>query len=136
MEGEVGLLWGNQVFEWISQPSIGLSAGLLCSIHSTFSGVGFLGVRINMLNMVVYVINVYAPQSPSAKRRVWEDLLNIKRSNSHGEWCIVGDFNAVSCVEERKGRSGVSSAREIADFNNFIAYMELIDVPVSGKKNS
>lgn len=41
----------------------------------------------------------------------------------------------VTCVEERKGRSGGMS-QEIADFNNFIVDMELCDVSVAGKKMS
>lgn len=57
----------------------------------------------------------------------------MKQNSIPGEWCIVGDFNAVACLEERKGRRGESSQHEISDFNNFIVEMDVVDVQVSGK---
>lgn len=48
----------------------------------------------------------------------------------------MGDFNAVTRVEERKGRNDGCLSQEIIEFNNCIADMELIDVVVAGKKFS
>lgn len=94
----------------VFQPSRGLAGGILCSwfegawtISLNFSGVGYVGISVTYNNTEVYVINVYALCSTSAKRRVWEDLLKLKQNIGRGEWCLVGDFNAVTCVAERKG---------------------------------
>lgn len=95
-----------------------------------------VGVSAIFQNSVVYIISVYAPYSIATKRRLRAELLNIKQNFGRGEWCIVGDFNAVTSVAERKGRRGDSSMAEIFDFNNFIVDMELIDVSVTGNKFS
>lgn len=71
-----------------------------------------------------------------ASMKLWEELKGLKQNLSRGEGCLVGDFNAVSCVEERNGRNGGSSMQEISEFNNFIVDMELFDVPVLGQKFS
>lgn len=81
-------------------------------------------------------VNIYAPCSTLAKRGVWAELLVLKQNLGEGEWCIVGDFNAITCAAERKGRSGASYAVEMANFNNFIVDMDLIDVQMTGKKFS
>lgn len=104
-EREVGVLWGAKPFKFIFHPSTGLSGGLLCSwvesgwaVSSTFNGEGFLGVSISFQSSLVHVINVYAPCSIVAKRRLWNDLIMLKQSIGEGEWCVVGDFNAISSV--------------------------------------
>lgn len=48
----------------------------------------------------------------------------------------MGDFNAVTRVEERKGRNDGGLSQEIKEYYNFIVDMELIDVAVAGKKFS
>jgi hypothetical protein len=58
-------------------------------------------------------------------------------NNLQGEWCVGGDFNSISKVGERKGRSnGGGNQSERVEFSQFIDAMELIDIPISGKKFS
>lgn len=45
-----------------------------------------------------------------------------------------GNFNATKSLEERRGRSSGSRTTEMEEFNSFIGLMELIDLPVVGKK--
>lgn len=128
---------------WCAKPSQGLSGGILSTwlvgvrpISFTFIGSSFVGISINAQDTVIYIVNVFAPCSITAKRSLWEELKVLKQNYTKGEWCIDGDFNAITNEAERKRRSGCSSLQEISDFNNFIAGIELFDVPVSGKKFS
>nr|KYP40877.1 hypothetical protein KK1_037764 [Cajanus cajan] len=49
-------------------------------------------------------------------------------------WCIVGDFNTVRRQDERKGVNGEYGVRDMEEFNSFIRDMELIDIPLVGKR--
>lgn len=141
---QIGQLWGNYQFDWSFMPSRGLSGGILSSwlvdswsVNFSFKGVGFVGVCAVSRGILIYVVNVYAPCSLIEKRKGWEELKRLKMSFARGEWCVVGDFNSVTSVEERRGRSGDgSNFQDIVEFNNFVDDMDLIDVSVSGKKFS
>lgn len=108
--------------------------GRICSVSFSFKGIGFVGVCASFRNVLVYV---YAPCSLVDKRKGWEELKRLKLSFDRGEWCVVGDFNFVTSMEERKGRSlDGNYSQDIAEFNSFIVEMEFIDVVVSGRKFS
>nr|KYP37723.1 hypothetical protein KK1_041065 [Cajanus cajan] len=49
-------------------------------------------------------------------------------------WCIVGDFNTVRRQDERKWVIGEYGVRDMEEFNSFIRDMELIDIPLVGKR--
>ncbi|XP_045831189.1 uncharacterized protein LOC123922522 [Trifolium pratense] len=85
--------------------------------------------------MRVNIVNVYSPCNLAGKRKLWEDLLNLRRGDS-GEWCIGGDFNAILHLSERKGSSVATRRSEVNFFREFVDDMELIDIPVLGKKFS
>lgn len=89
-------------------------------------------MAVNVEDYILYVVNIYGPCYLVDKRRGWEELKNLKDNYASGEWCLVGDFNAVTSVEERKGRNGEGITQEIIDFNCFIVDMELFDVSVTG----
>lgn len=55
------------------------------------------------------------------------------RSNV-GEYIIFGDFNVVRDDNERSG--SVFCQDEANEFNNFLIDMELVDVPMGGRKYS
>jgi hypothetical protein len=67
---------------------------------------------------------------------LWDELLSFKQQSAEGEWCVGGDFNAVLLVSERHGSSEVGRQREKLLFNRFVEDMEVVDVPVLGKKFS
>jgi exonuclease III len=134
-------LWGHKDVEWVAKESNGLSGGLLSiwnkglfSYHYSFTGVGFLGVCVEWKEGLLYLINIYSPCTLSGKRKLWRDLLELKLNNAPGEWCLGGDFNSVLHAGERRGRSEVGRSAEREEFLQFCESMELVDIPVLGKK--
>ena len=49
------------------------------------------------------LLNVYAPNTTSPWKQIWQDLLNVLAPRDH--WCIVGDFNMIKDPIGRKGGS-------------------------------
>lgn len=86
-------------------------------------------------SLVVFV-NVYAPCDRAGKVDLWNSLIGLKNSIGIDDWCVLGDFNAVRCPEERKGQGNSSSTQrlESSDFNQFIEGMELLDIPLIGRR--
>ncbi|MCI28588.1 hypothetical protein A2U01_0049789, partial [Trifolium medium] len=103
---------------------------------SNFSGDGFLGITVEKEGVVLHIVNIYSPCSISGKKKLWEDLLTLKQQYGSGEWCVGGDFNAVLHSSERIGSSTDSRQGERTLFMRFVEEMEVIDVPVLGKKFS
>ncbi|XP_020232360.1 uncharacterized protein LOC109812732 [Cajanus cajan] len=136
-------LWGSTEFKWFASPSQGRSGGLLSIWNSnrgklvfTFSSFGFHGVCLRWgvnANRCV-VVNVYSPCQLVDKRRLWEEIIMSKRGFGSCLWCIVGDFNTVRRQDERKRVIGEYGARDMEEFNLFIRDMELIDIPLVGKR--
>jgi exonuclease III len=136
-------LWGHDDIQWVAKDPMGLSGGLLviwnsdfCKLLNSFYGDGFLGVRVEREGEVMYLVNVYSPCSISGKKKLWNDLVCLKQLSGGGDWCIGGDFNAVLNAPERKGSSADSKQRERFLFNQFVNEMDVIDLPVLGKKFS
>ncbi|MCH80924.1 LINE-1 reverse transcriptase like [Trifolium medium] len=136
-------VWGHKDVEWVAKESRGLSGGLLTvwnaglfTFHYSFTGDGFLGVCGEWKASLVYFVNIYSSCSLSGKRKLWNDLLEFKLNNTQGDWCLGGDFNAVLKVGERRGRRGGGGQVERTEFAQFIDAMEVVDIPVTGKKFS
>ncbi|PNX71762.1 cysteine-rich receptor-like protein kinase, partial [Trifolium pratense] len=136
-------LWGHKDVEWVSKESNGLSGGMLTvwntglfTFRYRFTGDGFLGVCVEWKSSLLYIVNIYSSCSMSGKRKLWSDLLDFKLNNEQGEWCLGGDFNATLKVGERRGCSGGGGQIERVEFSQFIEDMEVVDIPVTGKKFS
>jgi exonuclease III len=136
-------LWGHSDVGWVFQESAGMSGGLLIvwnsntfKFLSSFSGHGFLGIKVERDGVVLNIVNVYSPCSMAGKKQLWGDLVSLKQSSGETEWCLGGDFNAVLLASERFGSSAVGRQGERILFNRFIEDLEVIDVPVLGKKFS
>lgn len=54
---------------------------------------GFLGLKIRWKNNLYYVINVYYARCINLKRKIWGELLVLKKKMVDGLWIIGGDFN-------------------------------------------
>lgn len=66
---------------------------------------------------------------------MWDELKVIRLREACNSWCILGDFNSIRKVDERKGiNCGRSNKKEMQAFNNFIDSMELVDIPSIGRK--
>ena len=85
------------------------------------------GVRQGMR---VLFINIYAPCS-NPEVVLWSVLQGSNYSNR----CLIGDFNSVRFVSERKGvNTGVANHTELVRFNEFIESCNLKDIPAIGRR--
>ncbi|XP_022014065.1 uncharacterized protein LOC110913552 [Helianthus annuus] len=102
--------WGNNNFDFAYEASIGLSWGLIwmwdpriIKIVTVVQNRNYLLIRGSMVGsgVPINLFNIYAPQSVSAKRQLWDNLSSLL-SSSDGQWLLAGNFNAVRSQEERK----------------------------------
>ncbi|KVI03148.1 Endonuclease/exonuclease/phosphatase [Cynara cardunculus var. scolymus] len=77
-------------------------------------------------------INIYAPQSSVSKLRLWSAIEQFLNDNSDLKWVIMGDFNEVRYVNERKGST--FSFLGASRFNDFIRDSGLMEVRSGGTK--
>lgn len=137
----VASIWSGDDFGFISKDASGQSGGLLSvwnqdllDVQFSFSGEHFLGLCAKIQDTLCYLVNVYSACSVEGKRQLWGDLQRLKGEFDDGLWCVAGDFNAVLSREERRGASNSSYLSEIRELEAFKDDMELVDVPVLGKK--
>jgi hypothetical protein len=137
-------LWGSEDYNWFFLPSDGASGGILSiwgksnsNLICTFSGEGFIGVCLEwgVLKTICFVINVYSKCDLVSKRSLWSSIILSKRHYGSGNWCVVGDFNAIVLPEERRGVSvDTSVSMEMRDFRGFVEESELIDLPLLNRR--
>lgn len=117
----------------------GLSGGLLCiwdpsvfSLEDECAGRNFqiLSGVIQKSFFGVFV-NVYAPCGCADRKIVWDSIVNLSKHFTY-PWCMGGDFNEIRSTSERLGCS--RRDRGMADFNYFIDKLELVDLPLLGRK--
>jgi len=136
-------LWGQSDFEWEWIPAVNTAGGLLCIWNNNNFQVevktaerGFImleGVWMAEMQRVV-VANIYAPCDIESKRQLWEKLFSKKNQSQIQSWFLVGDFNCIRHPAERVGsRHSNSEANLIAEFNEWLADMEIHDIPCVGK---
>ncbi|XP_057429674.1 uncharacterized protein LOC130722842 [Lotus japonicus] len=138
-------IWGDANCEWRFIPASNRAGGILSiwrsgafhpeEVHGGGGFLGLVGVWENQSERCA-IVNVYSPCSIEGKRVLWRELLPWKAGSNVRAWCVARDFNVVRCVEERKG-IGLDSAggrREMVEFNEFIEGMEVVDIPLNGRK--
>ncbi|GLT81643.1 hypothetical protein SLE2022_000810 [Rubroshorea leprosula] len=108
------MLWFSDDCDWEMKESNGASGGLLCIWNwfefvkqGVISGNGFLRIsgEWGPQKLKCNFVNVYASNDKQKKLTLWNDLRQMILEEE-GRWMIAGDFNAVRCPNERKGRSG------------------------------
>jgi hypothetical protein len=109
------------------------------SLIFSFKGDGFVGVCLGwgVLKTICIIVNVYSKCDLASKRSLCSNLLLCKRGLGEGRWCVVGDFNVVCSMEERVGCNlsiGRSSTSEVVEFQNFVEELELVDLPLLGRR--
>ncbi|GJZ80757.1 cytochrome P450, partial [Tanacetum coccineum] len=73
----------------------------------------------------------YAPQDQRRKRKLWKDITQL--ISIHNTLTILlGDFNEVRNVDERKGT--MFNLRGDSRFDNFISSSSLVDLPMGAKR--
>lgn len=99
----------NGEFGFVATPSTGRSGGLLSIWASKlFQVEEVIKVRHFLITIgrwsgvqgKTVFANVYGPHDPQNKKKLWEDLSQIK-STKIGTWIIFGDFNTVRKECER-----------------------------------
>ncbi|XP_020243146.1 uncharacterized protein LOC109821366 [Asparagus officinalis] len=73
---------------------------------------------------------VYASNQRENRKRLWQDLLEIKQ-NVNCPWLVGGDFNAIISAEEKMGGAPISDA-DTEDFQNFISSSQLLHIKSIG----
>ncbi|GKV02020.1 hypothetical protein SLEP1_g14507 [Rubroshorea leprosula] len=135
-----GGLWYSDECDWVMKESIGASGGLICVWNTVnfvklgeFVGDGFLGIEgiWGAGKVLCYFVNVYASQDKCTKARLWEELGTMVMEKG-GCWMIAGDFNAIRCPKERRGRTGVCP--EMEEFNVFIESTKLVDIRLANRR--
>lgn len=126
---------GGSDVEWCFKGVVGRYGGLLImwkkvlfELNFSFMGIGFLGVNVGWKWVNIYLENVYVGCNMQKKRRFWCDLMSCNERFSSGEWCVDGDFNAVTVAEERRGCLSSVNYRETEEFNSFINDMKVVDM--------
>ncbi|XP_058756586.1 uncharacterized protein LOC131629805 [Vicia villosa] len=134
-------LWGGIDVEWSYSDATGASSGILTmwkkdffSLIYSFRGEGFLGLCVEKDGKMIYYVNVYASCDKVIRRRTWKNLCEFKHNKIVGSWCIGGDFNSISTIDERIGVTCSDYSRDSRSFNEFIEEMELVDLPTIGGK--
>ncbi|GKV06521.1 hypothetical protein SLEP1_g18404 [Rubroshorea leprosula] len=132
-------LWGSDSFEWVAQPSKGMAGGLICIWNPELlkkdriiEGDNFIGIFEfwGVANTPVYIINIYFLCDLAGKRALWATLKILILENG-GNWCLMGDFNAVRNEQEWRGGS---IRRDMPEFDKFISDCGLVDLPLIGRK--
>ncbi|GKC30331.1 RNA-directed DNA polymerase, eukaryota [Tanacetum coccineum] len=135
---DVKFMWGNSNYDYVCSGSLGSSGGILCmweaSIfkkdNATISDnfVALYGMWLPTNSKIMFVV-VYAPQQASSKRVLWE-YISILLDRWVGDTIIMGDFNEVRSIDERRGSTfNPYSARR---FDQFISNSGLVDVKLEG----
>src|SRR4051812_49232037 len=134
-------LWGDNQVEWYFLDANGASGGILTMWKKDFFNLvfsfrveGFIGLCVEKEGKLIYFVNVYASCDLNIRKRSWERICEVKNKNVKGSWCIGGDFNSITSVEERNETSSHSYRREIILFKEFIEEMEVVDLPTIGGK--
>ncbi|GKV41666.1 hypothetical protein SLEP1_g49166 [Rubroshorea leprosula] len=133
------MMWDSREFGWVMKESIGASGGLLCfwnkeNFTKTGDSTGDGYLRISgewgIHKMKYNLVNVYGPNDRQKRLKLWDEL-RIMITEEGGRWLIAGDFNAVRCLEERRGRTGESP--DMKDFDVFIQSARLIDIKMANR---
>ncbi|XP_058741211.1 uncharacterized protein LOC131613570 [Vicia villosa] len=130
---------GSNDFEFAFKSSDGRSGGILVvwnknmlSIKNTevLEHAPWLEGEWGVENISVTIVVVYAPCDRRKKFVLWNELLSKINRKRDDRICLIGDFNAIRDVSERRGGIVAGCLNEIAEFDNFISDVELIDIPI------
>ena len=131
--------WGKQDIDWVHIPASNSSGGLILMWQKeAFLAVNsFLGQRWICVQGVFTnddfrsaVCVVYAPNDQRGRRSVWNQLRDLKH-HLKLPLVLMGDFNEVISLEERKGAEQFTpSMRELGEF---FQDLQLLDMEIGQK---
>nr|GEY59888.1 RNA-directed DNA polymerase, eukaryota [Tanacetum cinerariifolium] len=118
--------------------TVGSSGGILCVWEANVFKKDYATISDNFVaiygtwlpsNSKILFVDIYDPQQASCKRVLWEHVSTlIGRWN--GETIILGDFNEVRSIDERRGSCFNPSSARV--FDHFISSSGLVDVKLEG----
>nr|GEX21391.1 RNA-directed DNA polymerase, eukaryota [Tanacetum cinerariifolium] len=118
--------------------TVGNSGGILCVWEAKVFKKDYATISDNFVaiygtwlpsNSKILFVAIYAPQQASCKRVLWEYVSTlIGRWN--GETIILGDFNEVRSIDERRGSCFNPSSARV--FDHFISSSGLVGVKLEG----
>lgn len=132
-------IWWNDKWEFMEVDALESAGGLLYiwnpNVFNLLQAVGNRNFIIlsGMLDCSFHCViaNVYGSNCTSERKLLWERLTNLRTFFS-GPWCLGGDLNEVRYSAERHGCSSRDS--NMRRLNKFIEDMELVDLPMLGRK--
>nr|GEY63946.1 RNA-directed DNA polymerase, eukaryota [Tanacetum cinerariifolium] len=138
---DVKLMWGNSNYDYVCSDSLGNSGGILCiweaseasifkkdNVTISDNFIAIYGTWLPSKSNILFVA-VYAPQPTSCKRILW-DYLSTLVGRWNGETIIMGDFNKVRSINERRGSCFNPYSARL--FDHFILNSGLVDVNLEG----
>lgn len=85
----------------------------LLSLNYRFWGDGFVGVNTDWKGVTYNFVNVYASCNMWIRRSMWFELIKKKGMKFSKEWCLCGDFNLVTNIEEILGPGSCCRRRDM-----------------------
>ena len=83
-------------------------------------------IMLEVNNDKVGFLNVYAPNSSSARASFWSELTSL--CSADVSWCVGGDFNMIERVKDRTGGSMVTvHGQELASWERFCFHLHIMD---------
>ncbi|KAK2650617.1 hypothetical protein Ddye_018106 [Dipteronia dyeriana] len=134
--GIIRSLGGDFLSRGIGSDAEGASGGLITlwnesqfSVNSCISLKRCIILEGELLRLKKQLVlcNVYAANSETERKELWEYILNVQSSSSF-PWCIGGDFNTILDPSERIGAGCDMSS--IQNFNSFVLRAKVVDLPL------
>ncbi|GKD52859.1 metallophosphoesterase 1-like protein isoform X1, partial [Tanacetum coccineum] len=91
----------------------------------------FVVIEIIKSKQKVFCCYVYASNSDAEKRRLWDELRNIKAITNGCPWFLMGDFNVTLDVEEHSA-GGSKINEDMHDFKDCINDIKVEDINSCG----
>nr|GFA59540.1 RNA-directed DNA polymerase, eukaryota [Tanacetum cinerariifolium] len=117
---------------------VGNSGGILCVWEAMVFKKEYATILDNFVaiygkwlpsNSKVFFVAIYAPQQVSRKRLLW-DYVSTLIDHLNGEVVVLGDFNEVRNIDERRGSCFNPTCARF--FDQFISASGLVDVKMKG----
>nr|GEY43012.1 RNA-directed DNA polymerase, eukaryota [Tanacetum cinerariifolium] len=135
---DVKLMWGNSNYNYVYSEAVGNSGGILCVWEATVFKKDYATISDNFIaiyetwltsNSKVLFVAIYAPQQVSRKRLLW-DYVSTLIDCWNGEVVVLGDFNEVQNIDERRGSCFNPTSARV--FDQFISASGIVNVKMEG----
>jgi len=128
--------WGNYTADWEQVTARQNSGGILITWNQqSFTKLNsfamqrwlcIVGEIIENKTKCVFCV-VYAPNSHGERQKVWDQLRRIK-AHFQIPWIIMGDFNEVLHIHERRGTTELTQG--MREFHSLVFDLQLIDMEI------